>query len=166
LFSSSSFTCLFSGHRRDSFICADVDELVELRAHQRTYNGAYVRTALGILGYSLAVLRLFDRKFYRSMPNLPFSHSFHLIILVGLLYAALAFPLSVCAFLRARHSRHDYADRNDTGDTTNILAIRTVGQDHKQLFGRPFVTAGRIVAFVACIVAATEIVLLVLVLQL
>jgi len=71
LFSSSSFTCLFSGHRRDSFICADVDELVELRAHQRTYNGAYVRTALGILGYSLAVLRLFDHKFYHSMPDLP-----------------------------------------------------------------------------------------------
>lgn len=75
MFSSSSFTCIFSGHRRDSFICADADELVELRAHQRTYNGAYVRTALGILGYSLAVLRLFDHKFYRSMPNLlnPFS---------------------------------------------------------------------------------------------
>ena len=26
-----------------------------------------MRTALGILGYSLTVLRLFDRKFYRSM---------------------------------------------------------------------------------------------------
>lgn len=87
-------------------------------------------------------------------------------MLVGLLYAALAFLLSVCAFLRARHSRHDYADRNDTGDTTNTTAIRTVGQDHKQLFGRPFVTAGRIVALVACIVAATEVVLLVLVIHL
>ncbi|KAN0111563.1 hypothetical protein V8E52_008301 [Russula decolorans] len=140
----------YHGHRRDSFICADADELVELRAHQRTYNGAYVRTALGILGYSLAVLRLFDRKFYR----------------IGLLYAALAFLLSVCAFLRARHSRHDYADRHDTGDTTGTPAIRTVGQDHKPVIGRPFVSAGRIVALVAWIVAATEMVLLVLVLQL
>ena len=69
----------------------------------------------------------------------------HVIIPVGLLYAALAFLLSVCAFLRARHSRHDYADRNDSGDTTNILAIRTVGQDHKQLFVRSFVTARPIV---------------------
>ncbi|KAI0263665.1 hypothetical protein BGY98DRAFT_1092125 [Russula aff. rugulosa BPL654] len=109
----------YHGHRRNSFICADVDELVELRAHQRTYNGAYVRTALGILGFALAVLRLFDRKFYRN-----------------------------------------------TGDTANIPTIRTVGQDHKQLFGRPFVTAGRIVALVACVVAATEIVLLALVLWL
>jgi hypothetical protein len=64
---------LCSGHRRESFICADVDELVELRASQRTYNGAYVRTALGTLGYSLTVLRLFDRQFYRSMSfSFPF----------------------------------------------------------------------------------------------
>lgn len=99
-----------------------------------------------------------------SLPDCFSSLLF--IIPVGLLYAALAFLLSVCAFLRARHTRHNYADRNDTGDTTSIHAIRTVGQDHKQLFGRPFVTAGRIVALVVCIVAATEIVLLVLVLQL
>jgi hypothetical protein len=131
-----------------------------------------VRTALGMLGYSLAVLRLFDRQFYRSMPDLPFFSLPDCLIIsssipVGLLYAALAFLLSVCAFLRARHSRHDYADRNilDTGGTTNIPEIRTVGQDHKQLFGRPFVTAGRIVALVACIVAATEIVIFALVLQ-
>jgi hypothetical protein len=83
---------------------------------------------------------------------------------VGLLYAALAFLLSVSAFLRARHSRHDYADRDDAG-TTNISAIPTVGQEHKQLFGRPFMTAGRIVTLVACIVAGTEIVLLIFILQ-
>ena len=60
------FTCFLSGHRRDSFICADDDELIELRAPQRTYNRVYVRTALGNLGYSLTVLKLFDPKFYRS----------------------------------------------------------------------------------------------------
>ena len=84
---------------------------------------------------------------------------------VGLVYAALAVFLSICAFLRARHSRHDYADRDDA-HTTNMSAIPTIGQEHKQLFGRPFVTAGRIVALVACIIAATETVLLVLVLKL
>jgi len=60
-----------SGHRKQSFICLDDDELVELRASQRTYNGAYVRTALGILGYALTVLRLFGRRFYRSMSAPP-----------------------------------------------------------------------------------------------
>lgn len=65
-----------SGHRKQSFICLDDNELVELRASQRTYNGAYGRTALGILGYALTVLRLFGRPFYRGMsapPPPPFS---------------------------------------------------------------------------------------------
>jgi len=140
----------YRGHRAQSFVCADVNQLIELRASQRTYNGAYVRTALGNLGFSLTVLRLFDRRFYR----------------IGILYAVLAFLLCVCAFLRARHSRHSLADTDDSDDTVNILAIPTVGQEHKQSFGRPFVTAGRIVALVACVVAGTEIALLVLVLQL
>ncbi|KAH9033059.1 hypothetical protein EDB84DRAFT_1588404 [Lactarius hengduanensis] len=106
----------YRGHRAHSFISADVDQLVELRARQRTFNGAYTRTALGNLGYSLAVLRLFDRRFYH----------------IGLLYAFLA------VFLCERG----------------------------QSFGRPFVTAGRIVALVACVVAATELALLALVLRL
>jgi len=80
-------------------------------------------------------------------------------------YAVLASLLCVCAFLRARHSRHNYADRDDAGDTADIPAIPTVGQEHKQSFGRPFVTAGHIVALVAGFVAATEIALLVLVLE-
>jgi len=85
---------------------------------------------------------------------------------VGLLFAILAFLLCVCAFLRARHSRHNYADRDDVGDSANALAIPTIGQEHKRLFGRPFITAGRIVALVACVVATTEIALFVLVFRL
>ncbi|KAH9065593.1 hypothetical protein EDB87DRAFT_1591917 [Lactarius vividus] len=139
----------YQGHRAHSFISTDVDQLVELRARQRTFNGAYTRTALGNLGYSLAVLRLFDRRFYH----------------IGLLYAFLAIFLCVCAFLRGRHSRHDFADSRDD-DTAPLLAIPTVGQEHGQSFGQPFVTAGRIVALVACVVAATELALLALILRL
>ena len=73
--------------------------------------------------------------------------------------------MSVCAFLRARHSRHDYADRDDVGNTAHLSAIPTVGQEHKPVFGRPFVTAGHIIALVAGVVATTEIALLVLVLR-
>jgi hypothetical protein len=43
-----------------------------------------VRTALGILGYSLAVLKLFDPKFYRSMPNLPLFFSSFSLPLIAL----------------------------------------------------------------------------------
>lgn len=55
------------GHRAQSFTPIDLTELVEIRARQRTFEGAYARTALGNLGYSLTVLKLFDRRFYRSM---------------------------------------------------------------------------------------------------
>ncbi|KAI0308352.1 hypothetical protein B0F90DRAFT_1682083 [Multifurca ochricompacta] len=140
----------YRGHRARSFVSTDVDQLVELRARQRTYNGAYGRTVLGNLGYSLTVLRLFNRRFYR----------------IGIMYAVLAFLLCICAFLRARHSRHDFADQDDADQTSGSLAIPTVGQEHEHPFGRPFVTPGRIVALVACVVAVTEVTLLVLVLQL
>jgi len=82
------------------------------------------------------------------------------------LYSVLACLLAMCAFLRARHSRHDHADRDNGDETGHISAIPTVGQEHKQSFGLPFVTAGHIVALVASIVATIEICLLVFVLQL
>ncbi|KAF8678669.1 hypothetical protein RHS04_05012 [Rhizoctonia solani] len=50
----------------DSFHPLDVSEMVELRARGRTFYGAYARTALGNLGYSAVVLKLFDRRFYRK----------------------------------------------------------------------------------------------------
>lgn len=54
------------GHRAESFFASDLNELVEIRARQRTFYGAYFRTALGNLGYALTILRLFDSRFYRS----------------------------------------------------------------------------------------------------
>ncbi|KAH9962747.1 hypothetical protein BGW80DRAFT_1180539, partial [Lactifluus volemus] len=135
------------GHRAHSYLVEDVGRLTELRASQRTYNGVYMRTAIRNLGFSLTVLRLFDR-------------------LLGIVYAVLAFLLCVCAFFRARCARYDIADTDGADDTLNLLAIPTLGQEHKQSFGRPFVTAGNIVALVAFVVAGTEIALFVLVLQL
>lgn len=62
------------GHRAQSFTPIDLTELVEIRARQRTFEGAYARTALGNLGYSLTVLKLFDRRFYRSMTLYTFYY--------------------------------------------------------------------------------------------
>jgi uncharacterized membrane protein YidH (DUF202 family) len=47
-------------------VAVDQQELVELRASQRTFNGAYNRTALGMLGYGITIFRLFDKRFYQS----------------------------------------------------------------------------------------------------
>lgn len=43
--------------------------------------------------------------------------------------------------------------------------METVGQEDKRVFGPPFVTAGWMVVAVSCIVAAVEIVLLVLIIR-
>ncbi|KAJ7271076.1 hypothetical protein C8J57DRAFT_1320616 [Mycena rebaudengoi] len=146
----------YRGHRANSFQAADLTELVELRARQRTFHGAYGRTALSNLGYSLTILRLFDPRFYR----------------IGLLFAILGAALYVLAFLRARHSRHDFADfekPEDAGPTPyrsgGRAVIKTKGQDTARVFGRPFITAGWIVIAVTAVVAGVEIGLLVLVLK-
>ncbi|KAF8154215.1 hypothetical protein B0H34DRAFT_81445 [Crassisporium funariophilum] len=139
----------YRGHRRHSFEAADVNELVELRARQRTFHGAYSRTALGALGYALTILRLFDREFQRS-------HWVTLLCLGGLLF--------VVAFFRSRHSTHDFADRHKEAQRLDP-GLKTKGQEGTRIFGRPFVTAGWIVLQVTVVVAAVEIALLVLIIR-
>ncbi|TEB33748.1 hypothetical protein FA13DRAFT_1763382 [Coprinellus micaceus] len=137
----------YRGHRRNSFVASDINELVELRARQRTFHGAYSRTALGALGYSLTILRLFDKAFHR----------------IGLLFAILGALLFIISFFRARQSNHDFADRHKEAAFLDS-AIESVGQDNGRIFGRPFVTAGWSVLQVAVVVGAVEIALLVLIL--
>ncbi|EFI26882.1 hypothetical protein CC1G_15283 [Coprinopsis cinerea okayama7 len=137
----------YRGHRRHSFEAQDINELIELRARQRTFHGAYSRTALGSLGYALTILRLFDSAFHR----------------IGLLFAILGAGLFVLAFLRSRHSNHDFADRSKEAHLVD-RAVKTVGQDGR-IFGRPFVTAGWIVIAVAAIVGGVEIAMFILILR-
>ncbi|KAJ7270663.1 hypothetical protein B0H12DRAFT_1229159 [Mycena haematopus] len=147
----------YRGHRPASFQAADLAELVELRARQRTFHGAYTRTALTNLAFALTILRLFDPRFHR----------------IGLLFAILGAALYVLAFLRARHSLHDFADFDKPEDSSapsprrapHRDVICTKGQEGTRIFGRPFVTAGAIVVAVAVVVAAVEVALLVLVLR-
>ncbi|KAI0085493.1 hypothetical protein BDY19DRAFT_1020779 [Irpex rosettiformis] len=139
---------LYHGQRKYAFYPSDVNELVELRARQRTFDGAYGRSALSNLGYALTVLRLFDERFHR----------------IGILYTVLAAMLYGLAFLRQRHSLHDFAD-NSWLRPAHQNPIKTVGQTGKRIFGRPFVTAGWIVVAVSIVVAAVEIALLVLIFQ-
>jgi len=136
------------GHRRQSFQATDVAELVELRARQRTFHGAYSRTALGSLGYALVILRLFDPTYHR----------------IGLLFVVLGLLLFVIAFFRARHSAHDFADRHKEAHLLDS-GIKTKGQEGTRIFGRPFVTAGWSVVQVTVVVAAIELGILVLIIQ-
>jgi hypothetical protein len=103
-------------------------------------------------------------------------HTLHIVIttspltfsissLVGLLYAVLAGVLSVAAYFRSRHSRHDFADQHFSSKEQRPFGLQTAGQEGTRIFGRPFVTAGWIVVAVTVIVATMEVALLALVLQ-
>lgn len=50
-------------HRARSVVLSP-QELVEIRAAQRTFEGAYVRTALGQFSFALVVLKIFTSEFY------------------------------------------------------------------------------------------------------
>lgn len=100
------------------------------------------------LGYALTILRLFDRRFTK----------------IGFVYVVLGTLFFVLAYVRQRHSRHDFADqhRKHTGQPP----IQTVGQTGRRNFGRPFVTAGWIVIALTAVVAIAEVWMLVLILGL
>ncbi|GMG39097.1 unnamed protein product [Ambrosiozyma monospora] len=54
---------------------------LDIRAHQRTYQGAYVRTCLGCLSFSLLIMKLFSKEF---MPiGLVFQIYSLLICIIG-----------------------------------------------------------------------------------
>lgn len=67
--------------------------------------------------------------------------------------------LFVIAYLRSRHSTHDFADRHKDWREIDIC-IKTKGQESGRIFGRPFITAGWPVVEVALVVALAEIALL------
>ncbi|KAL4254681.1 hypothetical protein ABKN59_004459 [Abortiporus biennis] len=96
----------YRGHRASSFYAEDVNELIEIRARGRTFDGAYGRTAIGSLGFALTVLRLFDRRFFK----------------IGVMYVILSVLLYILSYFRQRHSKHDFAD-----DKTIKPAIQTKG---------------------------------------
>ncbi|KAF1831704.1 hypothetical protein BDW02DRAFT_571758 [Decorospora gaudefroyi] len=50
-------------HRARSVVLT-TNELIELRAAQRTFEGAYVRTAIGQFSFALVVLKIFTSEFY------------------------------------------------------------------------------------------------------
>src|ERR1700761_1237696 len=50
-------------HRARSAVLTS-DEIVEVRAAQRTFEGAYMRTALSQFSFALVVLKIFTAEFY------------------------------------------------------------------------------------------------------
>ncbi|RMY04341.1 hypothetical protein D0868_06995, partial [Hortaea werneckii] len=86
-------------HRARSVILSP-QELVEIRAAQRTFEGAYIRTSLGQFSFSLVVLKIFTAEFYS----------------IGALFAVYgAGVLAVSAFRRMQGNRQFFSEIGEDG---------------------------------------------------
>lgn len=75
-------------------------ELVEIRAAQRTFEGAYIRTSLSQFSFALVVLKIFTSEFYS----------------IGALFAVYgAGVLGVSAFRRMQGNRQFFSEVGDDG---------------------------------------------------
>lgn len=92
-------------------------ELVEIRAAQRTFEGAYIRTSLSQFSFALIVLKIFTSEFYsigQSVWTNPLS--FVLTPPEGALFAVYgAGVLAVSAFRRMQGNRQFFSEVGDDG---------------------------------------------------
>jgi hypothetical protein len=97
-------------HHRARSVVLTESELVEIRAAQRTFEGAYVRTALGQFSFSLIVLKIFTSEFYS----------------IGALFAAYGAGIMFTSFYRRRHgNRAFFKELDATG--SRVVKFRTSG---------------------------------------
>jgi uncharacterized membrane protein YidH (DUF202 family) len=86
-------------HRARSVVLTNT-ELVEIRAAQRTFEGAYIRTSLGQFSFALVVLKIFTAEFYS----------------IGALFAIYgAGVLGVSAFRRMQGNRQFFSEVGEDG---------------------------------------------------
>jgi len=73
------------------------NNILDLRAAQRTFDGAYARTALGQLSYAVVILRLFQNEFY----------------FVGIAYVVLAIGLLMLSVMRYKLTMESPEETHD-----------------------------------------------------
>lgn len=86
-------------HRARSAVLT-TDEIIEVRAAQRTFEGAYVRTALSQFSFALVVLKIFTAEFYS----------------IGALFAIYGTGVLIIGlFRRSRGNRQFFSEVGDDG---------------------------------------------------
>lgn len=119
------------------------DELVEIRAAQRTFEGAYIRTSLSQFSFALVVLKIFTSEFYS----------------IGALFAVYgAGVLAVSAYRRQQGNRQFFTE-TEFGPGGGRGADDGVGR-------KKFRTSGNVVLLLTGLSCAAYVSLLVLVLRL
>ncbi|WFC97162.1 hypothetical protein MBRA1_003828 [Malassezia brasiliensis] len=139
-------------------------ERLDLRASQRTFDGAYTRSALGQLSFALAVMRLFQKEFFWiGFANCVMSLG--LFITAVLRYRmTMQYSAKVSGMVSMRqknYAQHASASTQDAAARSAAGASNTVQppavDEHSYLLLPRFQTAGRVVAFVTVFVLGVEI---------
>ncbi|CAN8098757.1 unnamed protein product [Discula destructiva] len=148
-------------HRARSVILT-ATELVEIRAAQRTYEGAYMRTALSQFSFALIILKIFTSEFYA----------------IGALFAAYGAAILLVAIFRRYEGNRQFFDQEESDSETDdddenvgqamlsgeAAAVR--GRRRVQMITKKFRTSGNSVALLTALSLVAYVTLLVLTLRL
>ncbi|PTD11480.1 hypothetical protein HYE67_008524 [Fusarium culmorum] len=94
----------------DNTRITDKHRLVEIRAAQRTFEGAYVRTALGQFSFALIILKVFTEEFYA----------------IGALFAVYGVAVMLVAVYRRYEGQNQFFT-SETADGSLKRKFRTSG---------------------------------------
>ncbi|SPN97002.1 uncharacterized protein DNG_00518 [Cephalotrichum gorgonifer] len=97
-------------HRARSVVLT-TEELVEIRAAQRTFEGAYMRTALSQFSFALIILKIFTSEFYP----------------IGALFAVYASAITLVAMYRRFEGNRQFFSTVDPVDGRTAKKFRTAG---------------------------------------
>jgi hypothetical protein len=146
-------------------LVADIDitvpcRLVELRAAQRTFEGAYLRTALSQFSFALIILKIFTSEFYA----------------IGALFAVYGAAVMVVAIYRRYEGNRQFFEREESefGNNTVTTADQDAGHRNDPDSSRPeasrskvlrnkFRTSGNSVALLTTLSVSAYVALMVLI---
>lgn len=100
---------MWRGDRKPSTNSRATRRLVEIRASQRTFEGAYIRTALSQFSFALIIIKIFTAEFYS----------------IGALYAVYGAGVMVVSLYRRMAGNKQFF--LEIGDGTQIRKFRTSG---------------------------------------
>ncbi|KAF9909594.1 hypothetical protein BX616_011116 [Lobosporangium transversale] len=98
---------LYRGHRARSLNITE-EELVEVRARERTFDGAYWRTAIKAFSAGMIILRLFTKAFYK----------------IGIIFVVFGMAILVISVLR-RGAAGDVFDQRKPFETSGFWVMVT-----------------------------------------
>lgn len=145
-----------------AYICVSITRLTEIRAAQRTFEGAYMRTALSQFSFALIILKIFTSEFYA----------------IGALFAAYGAAILLVAIFRRYEGNSQFFDQEESDSETDddddglghdpldgdAAAMR--GRRRVQMIRKKFRTSGNSVTLLTALSLVAYITLLTLALRL